>query len=121
MKHRILSVVWLCLATNGRGQQITTSGLPTVNQPSSPMTLAYREGPNRCPSQSPEEPAVGTRLAFPDAQCGVRPARTSRTWFRAFLNGLRILVRIFSCLWDCVDCSSPCSSGQLTKMQRELP
>lgn len=41
MKQRILSVVWLCLATNGRGQQITTSGLPTVNQPSSPITLAY--------------------------------------------------------------------------------
>jgi hypothetical protein len=34
-------VVWLCLATKGWGQQITTSGLPSVNQPSSRGSLAY--------------------------------------------------------------------------------
>jgi hypothetical protein len=42
MKHSILPVVvWLCLATNGRGQQITTSGFPSVNEASSPGSLAF--------------------------------------------------------------------------------
>jgi len=42
MKHSILSVVaWLCVATSGRGQQITTTGFPRVNQPTSPGSLAY--------------------------------------------------------------------------------
>jgi len=42
MKHRILSVVvWLCLAATGRGQQITPPGFLSVNQPSSPPSLAY--------------------------------------------------------------------------------
>ena len=41
MKRRILSVVaWLCLTTNGLSQ-ITTFGLPSISQTSSPGTLAY--------------------------------------------------------------------------------
>jgi hypothetical protein len=42
LKHSILPVVvWLCLATNGRGQQITTSEFPSVNEPSSLGSLGY--------------------------------------------------------------------------------
>jgi len=42
MKHGVLSVVaWLCLATSGRAQQITTSGLLSINQLSSPGSVAY--------------------------------------------------------------------------------
>ena len=73
MKQGILSViVCLCLTTGGRGQQITTSGFPRVNQPTPPGSFPYtvqgttpeREQLVRAQIQVMQPAVLPTRIIF---------------------------------------------------------
>jgi len=79
-----------------------------------------REGLSLCRSQSPEELVVGIRWAFPDAQCGVRPAPTNRTWFQAFPNVPRTVARISACFWEYAACSLRCLLDQIRRVPKDL-